>query len=185
MDQFIHVIDAIIVSSIDGKRLYAKYYTNNINENARTQFETNLSSKLKNLQSMADPDIIQIQGRTIIYQIINDVLFQVVGPLHENELVLSEVLDALVKSQNVVLNAQVEARTIMENFELLVLCIDEIVDGGIIIETEGDTVATKVLESIGERYGNQEGEAEVVSQAKDALKSVSASMSGIRSLLNF
>jgi hypothetical protein len=183
MEHFIHVIDAVIVSSTDGRRLYSKYYTNNISDHK--QFESTLSTKLKDVKDMSDPDIIQTQGRTVIYQVVSDVIYHVVGPLNENELVLSEVLEALVRAQNSVLNNQIEGRTVMENFELLVLCIDEIIDGGIIIETEGDTVATKVMASIGERYGSQEGENEVVAQAKDAYKSVRETVGGLRSLLNF
>ncbi|AQK94273.1 Coatomer subunit zeta-1 [Zea mays] len=38
----------------------------------------------------------------------------------------------------------VDKRTALENLDLILLCLDEIVDGGIVLETEGREIAEKV-----------------------------------------
>jgi hypothetical protein len=42
------------------------------------------------------------------------------------------------------LRGDVEKRTALENLDLILLCIDEIIDGGIILETDANTIAGKV-----------------------------------------
>jgi hypothetical protein len=179
MEAFIHVVDAFIILNAEGKRLYSKYYTNNVKEASREQFENKIHKNINTKQvDISDTNIVQIDGRTVIYQIEKDVILCVIGPLQENELVLCEVLTALTLSLRTLLRNQVETRTIMENFELLLLSIDEIVDGGIIIETEPDMISNRVLNAIGESSGSVAGEAEVISQAKDAYKSIREQVSG-------
>ncbi|CAA2996490.1 coatomer subunit zeta-2-like [Olea europaea subsp. europaea] len=42
----------------------------------------------------------------------------------------------------------VDKREALENLDLILLCIDEIVDGGIILETDANSIATKVASNI-------------------------------------
>ena len=59
----------------------------------------------------------------------------VVGSSDENELILNMVLDGLVDALTALLGGTFDARTCFENLETAMLCVDEVVDGGAILET--------------------------------------------------
>lgn len=52
------------------------------------------------------------------------------GPEGENELMLQGVLNAFYDATSLLLRHQVEKRAILENLDLVVLCLDETVDNG-------------------------------------------------------
>ena len=69
----------------------------------------------------------------------------IVGSPTENELVLASVVDGLYEALAMLLPDSVEKRTILENLEYLFLLVDELVDGGIILETDPRALASRVL----------------------------------------
>jgi coatomer subunit zeta len=84
----------------------------------------------------------------------------VVGSADENEILLFNVIVALRDSLNLLLKSdsstlwilfvlilqrnQIDKRTVIENYDLVSLAVDEIVDDGIILETDPVIVATRV-----------------------------------------
>lgn len=56
--------------------------------------------------------------------------FYVIGPEGENELMLQGALNAFYDATSILLRHQVEKRAILENLDLVVLCLDETVDNG-------------------------------------------------------
>ena len=75
-------------------------------------------------------DILLYNGHLVLYKSSIDLTFYVVGPEGENELMLSSVLSAFYDSVAILLRHQVEKRAILENLDLVVLCLDETVDDG-------------------------------------------------------
>ena len=67
-----------------------------------------------------------------------------VGSSDENELILNMVLDGLVDALTALLGGTFDARTCFENLETAMLCVDEVVDGGAILETDANAVANRV-----------------------------------------
>jgi len=57
----------------------------------------------------------------------------------------AEVLQGFFDAVALLLRSNVEKRTALENLDLILLCLDEIVDGGIILETEPSLIAGKVV----------------------------------------
>ena len=57
-------------------------------------------------------------------------LFYVIGDSNDNELLLSEVLDAVTDTLDILFGSQLEKRTLLENFDLLILTVDEIFEEG-------------------------------------------------------
>ena len=69
----------------------------------------------------------------------------VVGSSDENELILNMVLDGLVDALTALFGGTFDARTAkFENLETAMLCVDEVVDGGAILETDANAVANRV-----------------------------------------
>ncbi|MED6177347.1 Coatomer subunit zeta-2 [Stylosanthes scabra] len=80
----------------------------------------------------------------VVYKFVQDLHFFVTGGDDENELILATVLTAFFDSVGTLLRGNVDKREALENLDLILLCIDEIVDGGIILETDPNVIAGKV-----------------------------------------
>lgn len=66
----------------------------------------------------------------------SDVAIYVVGSLDDNEILLYNVLLALRDSLHLLFKQSVDKRTIIENYDLVSLAIDEICDDGVVLETD-------------------------------------------------
>ncbi|PKU67213.1 Coatomer subunit zeta-2 [Dendrobium catenatum] len=82
-------------------------------------------------------------GYIVVYKFIQDLHFFVTGGDNENELILSTVLQGFFDAVGLILRNNVDKRTALENLDLILLCLDEIIDGGIILETEASVIAGK------------------------------------------
>ena len=71
-----------------------------------------------------------LDNLVIIYKFIADVFFYVVAQADENEVVMSYVLHALTDSIQILLRDEVEKKTMLECLDLVLLTMDEIIDGG-------------------------------------------------------
>ena len=65
-----------------------------------------------------------------VYRNSADVWFYVVGSHAENELILVHVLMALLEALNGALRTSADKRTLLDNFDTLLLTVDELIDGG-------------------------------------------------------
>ena len=62
----------------------------------------------------------------------------------ENELVLVNVLTALHEALTSLLRGPPDKRALLDNFDTLLLAIDEMIDSGMILETEATAVVNRV-----------------------------------------
>jgi len=74
----------------------------------------------------------------------SDVMMYVVGGMEENEIMLYNVILALRDSMHLLFKQSVDKRTIIENYDLVSLAIDEIIDDGIILETDPTIIVSRV-----------------------------------------
>ncbi|TPX16435.1 uncharacterized protein E0L32_003729 [Thyridium curvatum] len=150
----------IILSSDDGSRLFSKYYTaphqpatgaghasaaptpKNPYPDVKSQksFEKGLLEKT----AKQTGDIILYDNRIVLYKMESDVMMYVVGGADENEVLLYNVILALRDSLHLLFKQSVDKRTIIENYDLVSLAIDEIVDDGIILETDPTIIVQRV-----------------------------------------
>uniref|UniRef100_A0A3Q7FXH8 Coatomer subunit zeta n=1 Tax=Solanum lycopersicum TaxID=4081 RepID=A0A3Q7FXH8_SOLLC len=90
------------------------------------------------------PEITMFENNIIVYKFVQDLHFFVTGGDDENELVLATVLQGFYDAVTLLLRNNVDQREALENLDLILLCLDEIVDGGMVLETDGNTIAGKV-----------------------------------------
>ncbi|KAK2028672.1 clathrin adaptor complex small chain [Colletotrichum somersetense] len=152
-------VNAILILSIeDGSRLFSKYYsaphagaaTQNGSSNSsgnpypdvksQKAFEKGLLEKT----AKQTGDIILYDNRIVLYKMESDVMMYVVGGVDENEVLLYNVILALRDSLHLLFKQSVDKRTIVENYDLVSLAIDEIVDDGIILETDPTIIVQRV-----------------------------------------
>lgn len=161
----LYTVSALLILDNEGNRLYAKYYTpptdNDHNNNNNTsssnpktakpstssksisqlKFEKSLFSKINKVHQ----DILLYDNNLIVYKQINDASIILVAPINENECLMYSTLSNLVESLTILLNNTVDKATIIENYDLVVLAIDETIDdGGIILEYDPATIVSRV-----------------------------------------
>ncbi len=114
-----------------------------------------------------------------MYKFIGDLMFYVIGHSDENEILLSSVLVGFYDSVNMLLRSAVEKKTVLENLDLVLLAMDELVEGGLILETDGAMVATRVTM----RSFDAEGGEIAATMENPGLQSLSAAFGNVREQL--
>lgn len=85
-----------------------------------------------------------LENNIVVYKFVQDLHFFVTGGEEENEVILATVLQGFFDAVGLLLRDNVEKREALEYLDLILLCIDEIVDGGIILETDANVIVGKV-----------------------------------------
>ena len=94
---------------------------------AQAELEKKLYSKTKNSNARQEAEIILLDNIVSVYKTGLDTMIFVVGDASENELILTAVLDALYDSLSILLRDQLEKRLLLDNVDMLMLCMDELV----------------------------------------------------------
>ena len=74
--------------------------------------------------------MLQYESNLVLFKASYDVYLFVLAPDRENELMMQSFLSSLYDSLDVILQSQVDRRTILDNLDLVTLTIDESVDDG-------------------------------------------------------
>ncbi|XP_054301161.1 coatomer subunit zeta-1 isoform X7 [Pongo pygmaeus] len=151
LEPSLYTVKAILILDNDGDRLFAKYYDDTYpSVKEQKAFEKNIFNKTHR----TDSEIALLEGLTVVYKSSIDLYFYVIGSSYENELMLMAVLNCLFDSLSQMLSfsllfswgprKNVEKRALLENMEGLFLAVDEIVDGGVILESDPQQVVHRV-----------------------------------------
>ncbi|KAJ4383376.1 Golgi-to-ER vesicle coat component [Didymella sp. IMI 355093] len=150
-------VQAILILSIDdGSRILTKYYSNpHPPQGNQGDYPGQIAYKTVKDQKAFEKgllektakqttDIILYDHKVVVFKMESDVMLYVVGSAEENEVLLYSVVLALRDSLNILLKNSVDKRTVIENYDLVSLAVDELVDDGIILETDPVIVASRV-----------------------------------------
>lgn len=80
-------------------------------------------------------DIILYDGRLAVYKHSLDLIFYLIANQDENELMINTALSAFSDAVHMLLRNQVEKRAVLENLDLVLLCLDETIDEGCVTPT--------------------------------------------------
>ncbi|TFK10647.1 membrane-bound transcription factor site-2 protease [Platysternon megacephalum] len=141
LEPSLYTVKAIFILDNDGQRLLAKYYDDTF---PSTKEQKTFERSVFNKTHKTDSEIAFLEGLTIVYKSSIDLFFYVVGSSQENELMLVAVLTCLFDSLNHMLRKNVEKRSLLDNLDGVFLVVDEIVDGGVILESDPQQVIQKV-----------------------------------------
>jgi hypothetical protein len=150
-------VQAILILAIDdGSRILTKYYSNpHPPAGNQTDYPGQIAYKTVKDQKAFEKgllektakqttDIILYDQKIIVFKMESDIMLYVVGGPEENEVLLYSVVLALRDSLNILLRNSVDKRTVIENYDLVALAVDELVDDGIILETDPVILASRV-----------------------------------------
>uniref|UniRef100_A0A4W5Q4L8 Coatomer subunit zeta n=1 Tax=Hucho hucho TaxID=62062 RepID=A0A4W5Q4L8_9TELE len=167
LEPSIYTVKAVLILDNDGERLYAKYYDDTYpSVKEQKAFEKNIFGKTHR----TDSEIALLEGLTVVYKSNIDLFFYVVGSSHENELMLMAVLNCLFDSLSQMLRKNVERRALLENMEGLFLAVDEIVDGGVILESDPQQVVHRVALRGEDVPYSEQTVTQVLQSAKEQIK---------------
>ncbi|GMY34625.1 coatomer subunit zeta-2-like [Fagus crenata] len=135
----------ILLLDSEGKRVAVKYYSDDWPTNsAKLAFEKSVFTKTLKSNARVEAEIAMFENNIVIYKFVQDLHFFVTGGDDENELILATVLQGFFDAVSLLLRNTVDKREALENLDLILLCLDEIVDGGMILETDASVIAGKV-----------------------------------------
>lgn len=142
----------------------SKYYnkTEFPSHSAQVEFENRLLKKTKATTAI-DTDVLSVDNFIAIMRPGVDVSIYVVGADTENELILTTVLYSFYDALSALLRGQLDRRTLLDNLALVLLTMDELIDGGKILEIDPSAIANRVLMRGGEG-GPQGGVSELTIQ---------------------
>lgn len=134
----------ILLLDSEGKRIAAKYYSDDWPTNtAKEAYEKAVFSKTKKTNARTEVEVTALENNIIVYKFVQDIHFFVTGGEEENELILASVLQGVFDAVNLLLRGNVDKREALDNLDLIFLCFDEIIDGGIVLETDANVIAEK------------------------------------------
>jgi coatomer subunit zeta len=136
MNLSLYSVNAFIILDTEGNRVLAKYYRPKSHPNGESKdlltlkeqktFEKGLWGKTKK----AGGDIILYEGHLAVYKHSLDLIIYFLASPLENELMLSTALGSLTDAFSLLLRNQLEKRAVLENLDLVLLCLDETIDDG-------------------------------------------------------
>lgn len=152
-------MEAILVLDGDGNRLAGKYFgdfltfgnNNNEQQVRRQTFESQLFQKIQGIAAKPNAaEVVTCAGHTCVFcggsnTNNGDVRIVHVGPPGESELVLAHLNEGMYDALAHLMGGTTDRTMVLDNLELVFLLIDEHVDGGIILETDGHKLAASVL----------------------------------------
>ncbi|EOA35797.1 hypothetical protein CARUB_v10021028mg [Capsella rubella] len=129
----------------EGKRVAVKYYSDDWPTNSSKEaFEKAVFTKTQKTSARAEVEVTALENNIIVYKFAQDLHFFVTGGEEENELILDSVLQGLFDAVTLLLRGNVDKREALDNLDLIFLCFDEIIDNGIVLETDATVIAGKV-----------------------------------------
>jgi hypothetical protein len=143
----------MILGAEDGSRIFTKYFSpahGASNASGSSSAYTDVKSQKAFEKGLLDKtakqtgDIILYDNRIVLYKLESDVMIYIVGSLEENEILLYNTIIALRDSLHLLFKQSVDKRTIVENYDLVSLAVDEIVDDGIVLETDPTIIMQRV-----------------------------------------
>eukprot|EP00193_Tetraselmis_chui_P008752 CAMPEP_0177763288 /NCGR_PEP_ID=MMETSP0491_2-20121128/6792_1 /TAXON_ID=63592 /ORGANISM="Tetraselmis chuii, Strain PLY429" /LENGTH=189 /DNA_ID=CAMNT_0019279387 /DNA_START=83 /DNA_END=652 /DNA_ORIENTATION=+ len=139
------VVRNMLLLDNEGKRIAVKYFGEDCTTvPAQANYEKSVFTKTSRTNARGEAEIIMFDDVIVVYKFIGDLMFFVTGANDENELILYTVLQAFYESVSLLLRDAVEKKTVLENLDLVLLAMDEIIDGGVILETEASVIAGRV-----------------------------------------
>eukprot|EP01130_Rhizamoeba_saxonica_P011415 TRINITY_DN4745_c0_g2_i2.p1 TRINITY_DN4745_c0_g2~~TRINITY_DN4745_c0_g2_i2.p1 ORF type:complete len:179 (+),score=40.17 TRINITY_DN4745_c0_g2_i2:44-580(+) len=139
----LYVVKAIIVTDNTGEKIVGKYYPSHTGEYPLEEDQKILETKLFQ-KAKTNGDVVLVGDYVAVFRVSNDVSFFVIGDADENELMLLSVLNTLYLSLDTLLKHSVDKTNILDNFDYLLLVMDELVDRGIILQKFSDEIVPKV-----------------------------------------
>ena len=133
-------IKFIIFFDNDGKRLYSKYYDQNLIK-IQKEFEIKLSKfVINNNIQRNDVDIFIFEEFTIVSKISPEIAIFIGSSENTNECLLVNFYDTLEYCLFNIIENSLTKEKLLENYDKIIILIDELINDGLIININVDNI---------------------------------------------
>jgi len=150
-------VKAILILDGEGNRVVGKYY-NQYKEDPWPAKQDDFEKLLKKKAQPAS-QVLMLSDCVAVFREFGDVTLFVVGDKNENELILDSVITCFYESLSGTLRNEAPSKiSILDYLDHVLLILDEMIDGGIILEGESQ----HILERVAVRNQGESGGAETI-----------------------
>ena len=140
LDNVACLIKFIIILDNSGKLIYGKYFIDKDQERQR-EFEKQLCFQVKNLNiSQGELDIFNIDDYNILVKIIGEIAYFIGLNENDNECLGYNFCKIFENCVGNITNDNFGRQKIFDNLDKIMLIIDEMVDNGLIINSDPDSI---------------------------------------------
>jgi coatomer subunit zeta len=93
---------------------------------------------------MYENDIMTVENYVAIFRCYVDMTIYLLGDKDDNELVLAQVLDCVHDCWDKIFKHAIERKSLINNMTAVILVIDELIDQGIIMSTDPNTILKRI-----------------------------------------
>ena len=131
----------ILILDNNGKPVYTKYYNGIEDIKQQRELEMKICQATSNLNVAHDEiDIFSINNYNIISKIYSDIAIFIGINEEDNECLMYNFLSIFENVLSNVLGNKITKEKIIDNYEQIVIIIDEMINEGIVMNTDGDSL---------------------------------------------
>ena len=146
LNNVVCLIKFIIILDNSGKIIYSKYYTDKKTAEKQREFEKQLCFQVKNLNILpGELDIFSIEDINIFVKIIGEVAYFIGINEEDNECLGYNFCRIFENCLGSILNDNFDRAKIFNNLEKIILLIDELVNNGIIVNTDQESIEKLIV----------------------------------------
>ena len=136
-------IRAFLLIDLDGKRIYSKYYEKNPTLSLAKQqdIETRVA---KSVATKGNNDLFLLDKYVVLYKQLSDVIVAMLTDPQENEIFVQMALNCIVDGFDRIFERGFDKKIALEYYDKIAIAIDEVIDDGIILETNSEALADRV-----------------------------------------
>ena len=140
------LIKFIIILDNSGKIIYSRYYTDKNTPEKQRDFEKQLCFQVKNLNILpGELDIFSIEDFNVFVKLIGEIAYFIGINENDNECLGNNFCKIFENCLSSILNDNYERTKIFNNLEKIMLLIDEMIDNGIIVNTDQESIEKLIL----------------------------------------
>ncbi|KAF2069741.1 hypothetical protein CYY_008943 [Polysphondylium violaceum] len=164
MSSFLYTVNSFFILDNKGERVIAKYYSNDF-ENVTKQkaFEQKVFDKTSKVHFGGE--ITLLDNYIIVYKAFSNIVIYMIGDSDQNEVALLYVLNSFIDTLQNLFENQINKRTILDGINYTLLTLDEIIDGGIVLESDTSVIVDRVGIKLPDNDEDELGK--VISSAKE------------------
>ncbi len=139
------VVKFVIILDNNGKLIYSKYFTKKEEEKKR-EFEKQLCLQVKNLNvSLDELDIFNMDDYNILSKIYGEIAIFIGLNEEDNECLGYNFWKIFENCLGTIVNDNYTREKIFENLDKIVILIDEMIDDGLIVNTDSSNLQKLIL----------------------------------------
>ena len=105
---------------------------------------SNASASNSKPLNMYENDIMTVENYVAIFRCYVDMSIYILGEKDDNEIILAMVLDTVHECFDKVFKHSIERKSLINNMTAVILVIDELIDQGIVMATDSQTILKRI-----------------------------------------